>query len=111
MIKPARFWVPALIMASAGVGCGTLIEGDGARLDHWGPLPVVCLGQCSVLDPYYYDKQDPTTSDGESATDTTAADTTEDSGDPAAETMAAPTDTASQTTEDSADKADIGPAG
>ena len=38
-------------------GCGTLIEGEHARLDHWGPLPVVCLGECSALDPYYYDKQ------------------------------------------------------
>lgn len=61
--------VPALVMAGLVGGCGTLVEGEHARLDHWGPLPVVCLGECSALDPYYYDKQQAST---EKAADTSA---------------------------------------
>lgn len=44
-------------------GCGTLVEGDGARIDHWGPIPVLCLGHCELLDPYYSEKQQDAESD------------------------------------------------
>jgi len=61
--------VPALLALLLAGGCGTLIEGENARLDHWGPLPVVCLGQCSALDQYYYDKQQPAATDNPDTTD------------------------------------------
>jgi len=56
----------SLAFSLSAVGCGTIADsGGGARLDHWGPIPVLCLGKCEVLDPYYYDRDEKAAARGE----------------------------------------------
>lgn len=67
-MKPPTQSLFILVASLLAGGCGTIADGDGARLDHWGPIPVLCLGACEVLDPYYYDREEKAALRGEGET-------------------------------------------